>query len=48
MMIVAVAVFNLLHPGWLLPSAKAKSVSTGGKSISADRLEMNQGPPRAW
>ncbi|CAG7917462.1 unnamed protein product [Penicillium olsonii] len=45
MMIVSVAIFNVLHPGWLLPKEKAGSMKRGH---SADGLEMNQGPPLQW
>lgn len=45
MMIISVAVFNLLHPGWLLPKEKAISRKD---NHSADGLEMNQGPPLQW
>ncbi|KAJ6083081.1 hypothetical protein N7467_007216 [Penicillium canescens] len=52
MMIVSVAVFNVLHPGWLLPSgrtisSKGERFFTDGLEMnrSADGLEMNRGPP---
>jgi hypothetical protein len=55
MMIVSVAVFNVLHPGWLLPSgrtisSKGEISSTDGLEMnrSADGLEVNRGPPLHW
>ena len=38
MMVVAVAIFNIVHPGWLLPGAQV----AGGKGeiYSADEVEM--------
>ncbi|CAI7656352.1 unnamed protein product [Penicillium bialowiezense] len=45
MMIISVAVFNLLHPGWMLPREKRISKRD---THSADGLEMNQGPPLQW
>jgi hypothetical protein len=35
MMIAAVAVFNFVHPGWLLPRDDVK------RPISTDEVEMN-------
>ncbi|CAG8365928.1 unnamed protein product [Penicillium salamii] len=46
MMILSVAIFNLLHPGWLLPREKAPSMKREGHS--ADGLERNQGSPLRW
>jgi len=39
MMVVAVAVFNVFHPGWLLPSAE--QTDTLKREISGDEVEMN-------
>lgn len=43
MMVVAVAVFNVLHPGWLLP--RTKTVSYESETSSTDRY---RGPPTHW
>jgi hypothetical protein len=40
MMIVAVAVFNVLHPGWLLPSHE--QTDTLKREVSGDEVEMNR------
>lgn len=47
MMIASVVIFNLLHPGWLLPKEKAP-LSTKRDVSSADGLEMNRNPPLQW
>lgn len=39
MMIVAVAVFNVLHPAWLLPAKKAEML---GRDVSGDEIEMDR------
>lgn len=41
MMVVAVAVFNLLHPGWLLPGQEKTSQLK--RETSADEVEMTRG-----
>lgn len=41
MMVVAVAVFNVLHPGWLLPGQEKTSQLK--REASADEVEMNRG-----
>lgn len=41
MMVVAVAVFNVLHPGWLLPGQE-KTLHLK-RETSADEVEMNRG-----
>ncbi|KAJ5467697.1 hypothetical protein N7475_005449 [Penicillium sp. IBT 31633x] len=43
MMIVSVAVFNVIHPGWMLP--KEKTVSYESETSSADQY---RGPPTHW
>lgn len=40
MMIVAVAVFNILHPGWLLPSDEKTNALK--RMVSGDQVEMNR------
>lgn len=40
MMIVAVAVFNILHPGWLLPSRE--KTRTLKRETSTDEVKMNR------
>ncbi|OQE47224.1 hypothetical protein PENCOP_c001G00744 [Penicillium coprophilum] len=46
MMVLSVAVFNVLHPGWMLPSEKPDSYKM--ETASVDRSEMYQGPPTHW
>jgi hypothetical protein len=40
MMIFSVAVFNVLHPGWLLPSGR--TISSKTERSSTEGLEMNR------
>ncbi|KAJ5163607.1 uncharacterized protein N7500_005437 [Penicillium coprophilum] len=46
MMVLSVAVFNVLHPGWMLPSEKPDSYKM--ETTSVDRSERYQGPPTHW
>ncbi|KGO63939.1 RTA-like protein [Penicillium italicum] len=46
MMVLAVGIFNVLHPGWLLPSGKAGSIEM--EPISVDGSDKDQGPPTHW
>lgn len=46
MMVVSVAVFNVLHPGWMLPSGKSDSFKM--ESTSVDRSDKYRGPPTHW
>ncbi|KAJ5132490.1 hypothetical protein N7448_006648 [Penicillium atrosanguineum] len=40
MMIIAVAVFNIIHPGWLLPNHEKSNAWK--REISGDEIEMNR------
>ncbi|CRL17754.1 RTA1 like protein [Penicillium camemberti] len=46
MMVVSVAVFNVLHPGWMLPSGKSDSFKM--EPTSVDRSDKYRGPPTHW
>ncbi|KAJ5795558.1 uncharacterized protein N7518_004098 [Penicillium psychrosexuale] len=46
MMIVSVAVFNVLHPGWMLNNEKADSYKT--ERTSVDQPDRYRGPPTHW
>ncbi|KAJ5616176.1 hypothetical protein N7537_001290 [Penicillium hordei] len=46
MMVVSVVVFNVIHPGWMLPSGKSDSFKMVPTSV--DRLDKYQDPPTNW
>ncbi|CAI7580593.1 unnamed protein product [Penicillium glandicola] len=46
MMVISVGVFNLLHPGWMLPGAKDGSHKM--ESTSVDQSDRYRGPPTHW
>lgn len=46
MMVVSVGIFNVLHPGWMLPSGKSDSFKM--EPASVDRSDKYGGPPTHW
>ncbi|EKV07240.1 RTA1 like protein [Penicillium digitatum] len=46
MMVVSVAIFNVLHPGWMLPSGKSDTYPMGPTSV--DQPDKYRDPPTHW
>ncbi|KAJ5960428.1 uncharacterized protein N7479_007578 [Penicillium vulpinum] len=46
MMVVSVVVFNVLHPGWMLPNEKSDVYKT--ERTLVDQPDRYQGPPTHW
>ncbi|OQD71500.1 hypothetical protein PENPOL_c001G06023 [Penicillium polonicum] len=49
MMVVSVVVFNVMHPGWMLPSGKSDSFKMELPSVDRfDQSDKYRGPPTHW
>lgn len=49
MMVVSVVVFNVMHPGWMLPSEKSDSFKMELPSVDRfDQSDKYRGPPTHW